>query len=36
MGRPRDANSGALLSAALSITVGTDTVVVYPDTGLVR
>lgn len=36
MGRPRDANSGALLSTALSITVGTDTVVVYPDTGLVR
>jgi len=36
LGRPRDDSSGALLSSALTLTVGTDTLTVNAETGLVQ
>ena len=36
LGRPHDASSGALLSAALALAIGTDTITVNAETGFVQ
>jgi hypothetical protein len=36
LGRPRNDSTGALLASALTLSVGTETITVNPETGLVQ